>query len=420
MTTLKLMTGALLVVLISSCGMKSPAGETTKKPELATLSDQLHLLLQSVNSASTDTGQPAKGDRPVSPRSLNGNGQLALVLPKDWCSGFFAGCLWEMYELTGDKKWERPALHFTELLEDQKWNRTTHDMGFKMMPSFGKAYQFTGNKNYRDILIQSAKTLISRYNENVQCIRSWDHNQDKWQFPVIIDNMMNLELLFWASKETGDPVFYNVAVNHANMTMKNHFRKDYSSYHVIDYNPVTGEVVKRDTHQGYAGESVWSRGQAWALYGYTLCYRETRDEKYLEQARHIADFILTHPDLPDDMIPYWDFNAPSIPDEPRDASAAAVISSALFEMSTYMADSIRAQYQKPAEQILNNLTAKYRSAPGKNKGFILDHSTGSRPHNSEVDVPIIYADYYYLEALARRNSLPQVSKRSLSEQTTCK
>ncbi|MGD9555787.1 MAG: glycoside hydrolase family 88 protein [Mangrovibacterium sp.] len=414
MTTLKFMIVPLLAFIFSSCGIQSPAGRKAEKPQLAALGDQLHFLLLPVDSASAQTDQPAKGDMPVSPRSLNGSGQLVLVPPKDWCSGFFAGCLWEMYELTGDKKWERPALHFTELLEDQKWNRTTHDMGFKMMPSFGKAYRFTENKNYRDILIQSAKTLITRYNDNVRCLRSWDHNQDKWQFPVIIDNMMNLELLFWASKETGDPVFYNIAVNHADMTMKNHFRGDYSSYHVVDYDTITGKVVKRNTHQGYADESAWSRGQAWALYGYTLCYRETGGQKYLEQARHIADFILTHPNLPDDLVPYWDFDAPSIPDEPRDASAAAVISSALFELSRYLPDSVKLRYRKPAEQILDNLTA-YRSAPGKNKGFILDHSTGSRPHNSEVDVPIIYADYYYLEALIRRNSFSAAEKAPNSQ-----
>src|SRR5688572_5754287 len=211
--------------------------------------------------------------------------------------------------------------------------------------------------------------------------------------------MMNLELLFAATRLSGDSSFYKIAVSHANTTMANHFRSDYSTYHVIDYDTATGKVVKRNTHQGYADESAWSRGQAWGLYGYTMCYRETRDPKYLQQADHIAAFILHHPNLPKDKVPYWDFNAPGIPNEPRDASAAAVMASALYELSQYSTH--KKEYLSVANTILQNLTNSYRSPIGENKGFLLVHSTGSKPANSEVDVPLSYADYYYLEAVLR-------------------
>jgi hypothetical protein len=274
-------------------------------------------------------------------------------------------------------------------------------MGFKMYCSYGTGYRVTSDPAYKEVLIQSAKTLSTRFNPVVGCIRSWDHHKEQWGFPVIIDNMMNLELLFAATRFSGDSSFYKIAVSHANTTMANHFRSDYSSYHVVDYDTATGKVVKKNTHQGYADESAWSRGQAWGLYGYTMCYRETGDPVYLQQAEHIAAFILHHPNLPKDKVPYWDFNAPDIPNEPRDASAAAVMASALYELSRY--SSHKKEYLTVANTILQSLTANYRSAIGGNKGFLLLHSTGSKPSNSEVDVPLNYADYYYLEALLRSN-----------------
>jgi len=272
-------------------------------------------------------------------------------------------------------------------------------MGFKIYCSFGNGFRLTGDKNYRDIIIQGAKTNIKRFNPVTGCIRSWDHNRDKWGYPVIIDNMMNLELLFEATRLTGDSVYYKVAVTHANTTMKNHFRPDFSTYHVIDYDTITGKVVKRNTHQGFSHESAWSRGQAWGLYGYTMCYRETKDKKYLELAEKIAGYILNHPNMPDDLVPYWDFNAPNIPNEPRDVSAAAITASALIELSGYSKNG--AEYKKKAGTILKNLTDKYRAPVGTSLGFLLLHSTGSKPSDSEVDLPLNYADYYYLEALLR-------------------
>lgn len=317
-----------------------------------------------------------------------------------WCSGFYPGTLLELYAKTKDAALLKEAGRMLTLLEKEQYNKTTHDLGFMMYCSFGTALKLDPKPAYQEILINSAKSLCTRFDPKVGCIKSW--NGQKNEFLVIIDNMMNLELLFWATRATGDSSYYKIAVTHANTTMKNHFRDDYSSYHVINYNPETGKVQKKQTAQGYADESAWARGQAWGLYGYTLMYRETRDQKYLDQANHIASFILNHPNLPADRIPYWDFNAPNIPDALRDASAGAVISSALFELAQYASAKEAKVYFSAAEQMLKSLSAApYQSFPGTNAGFLLQHSVGHLPQKSEVDVPLSYADYYYVEAMER-------------------
>ena len=344
----------------------------------------------------------------VSPRTLD-KGELKMVASKDWTSGFFPGQLWFLYEYTGKPVWRQQAESFTANIEKEKTNAGSHDMGFKVYCSFGTGYRLTKNTRYRDIIIDAAKTLSLRFNPVIGCIRSWDHHKERWGFPVIIDNMMNLELLFAATQLSGDSSFYKIAVSHANTTMKNHFRTDYSSYHVVDYDTVTGKVIKKETYQGYADESAWARGQAWGLYGYTMCYRFTKNKKYLEQAEKIAAFILNHRNLPADLVPYWDFNAPNIPNEERDASAAAVLASGLYELSTYSKNG--KLYKEKGDRIVASLTNSYRSPVGENKGFILLHSTGSKPAKSEVDVPLNYADYYYLEALLRSKNLKE--KKSL-------
>ena len=341
----------------------------------------------------------------TNPRTIEPDGKLRLVPSRDWTSGFFPGVLWLMYEYTSNDEWAKHARHYTNHLEREKFNRTTHDMGFKMYCSFGNGLRLTDDADYRDILLQSARTLITRYKEKVGCLRSWDHSTDKWACPVIIDNMMNLELLFWAFRESGDSIFYNIAVNHARTTIKNHFRPDYSSYHVVDYDTITGEILHRHTHQGLAHESAWARGQAWGLYGYTMTYRETGLLEFLNQARHIENFIFTHPNMPEDFVPYWDFDAPEIPNEPRDASAAAIIASALYELSGYIPEK-SADYITKADKILESLSSPaYRSPLNENRGFLLMHSTGSKPGNSEIDVPLAYADYYFLEALLRKKDM---------------
>jgi len=273
-----------------------------------------------------------------------------------------------------------------------------------MFCSFGNAERIASKPEYKDILLQSAKSLSTRFNPAVGCIKSWDSRPD--EFLVIIDNMMNLELLFWATKASGDSSFYKIAVTHADNTMKNHFRTDNSSYHVINYNPQTGVVQQKRTHQGYSNESAWARGQAWGLYGYTVMYRATRDKKYLDKAETIAAFLLNHPNLPADKIPYWDFDAPNIPSALRDASAGAIMSSALLELSSYAKPEERKKYFVAAEIMLKSLSSpQYHSAPGTNGGFLIQHCVGHHPAGTEVDVSLTYADYYYTEAMIRYKAI---------------
>ena len=335
------------------------------------------------------------------PRTVDAGGKLVPCNSSWWTSGFFPGTLWLLYEKTGDAQFRDLAKLFTARIENEKINTGTHDLGFMLYNSFGNGLRLTGDPGYREVLLTGARSLISRFNWRVGCIMSWNPNA-RWKYPVIIDNMMNLEFLMWAHKSSGEASLYHAAVTHADMTIKNHFRKDYSSYHVVSYDPLTGEIEKRQTSQGYADESSWARGQSWGLYGFVMMYRETGQQRYLEQAQHIADYLLAHPNLPEDKIPYWDYNAPGIPNEKRDASAAAIMASALVELSWYSDPGPANQYLGAAVQQLRTLsTAEYRAEPGTNGNFLLKHSVGSIPGKSEVDVPLAYADYYFLEALKR-------------------
>ena len=321
-----------------------------------------------------------------------------------WVGGFYPGSLIYLYEFTKDTSLYNEVLKKMQVLEKEKYNKTTHDLGFMMYCSFGNAYRLQPDSSYKEVIVTSAKSLATRFNPKAGCIRSWDSEPSK--FMVIIDNMMNLELLFAATRFTGDSSFYKIAVTHANTTMQNHFRSDYSSYHLVIYNPATGAVIKKQTVQGASDSSAWSRGQAWGLYGYTMCYRETKDKKYLDQANHIAQFILHHPNLPADKIPYWDFDAPGIPNAPRDVSAGAVMCSTLIELSQYVPAKEAKEYMKAAERMLEALSSPaYSAAAGENGGFILKHGVGNYPRKADVDVPLIYADYYFIEALARYKKL---------------
>ncbi len=334
------------------------------------------------------------------PRSNNKNGTLSLVKSDDWTSGFFPGSLWYLYEFTKDSFWKTEAESYTKRLSKEQYNIQTHDVGFMINCSYGNGYRLIDTKEYEKIIIQAAKSLSKRFRPVVGCIQSWGSNE-RWQDPVIIDNMMNLELLFNATKLSGDSTYYKIAVTHANTTIKNHFRPDFSTYHVVNYDTLTGKVLSKNTAQGYSDGSAWARGQAWGLYGFTMTYRETHDHNYLKQAKHIADFILNNKNLPKDIVPYWDFDAPNIPDEPRDASAAAIICSALYELSTYSTDEEN-KYKEAADKILRSLSSpEYRANLNDNNDFILKHSVGSKPADSEVDVPLIYADYYFIEANLR-------------------
>jgi unsaturated chondroitin disaccharide hydrolase len=274
------------------------------------------------------------------------NGRLKLVGTPDWTSGFYPASLWYLYELTRQPAWLAAARAETQRIEPEQHNTTTHDLGFMVYGPVGHALRLTQEAQYRPVVIQAAKSLCTRFNPRAGVIRSWDQHKPSWQFPVIIDNMMNLELLFEATRLSGDSAYWKTAVTHANTTLRHHFRPDHSSYHVVDYDPATGAVRQRQTAQGYADESAWARGQAWGLYGYTLCYRYTRNPAYLAQAQRIAAFIL--PRLPADKVPYWDYNAPDIPAAPRDASAAAITASALLELAGYVPAPQAADYRRQA------------------------------------------------------------------------
>ncbi len=322
-----------------------------------------------------------------------------------WCSGFYPGTLLYLYDETKNTALLTEANRMLQLLEKEQYNTSTHDLGFMMFCSFGYANKLQPKPAYDQILLNSARSLASRFNPEVGAIRSWD--SDPKDYLVIIDNMMNLELLFWATRFTGDSSFHKIATTHANTTLQHHFRPDNSSYHVINYHPASGAVQQKKTAQGAADESAWARGQAWGLYGYTATYRETGNPQYLQQAQKIADFMLNHPNLPADKIPYWDFNAPEIPNALRDASAGAIMAAALLELSQLVKDNKLAEtYFITAETVIQALSAEpYKAAPGTNGGFLLQHGVGHKPQGTEVDVPLTYGDYYYVEALKRYRDL---------------
>ncbi|MCK0135048.1 glycoside hydrolase family 88 protein [Arenibacter sp. S6351L] len=318
-----------------------------------------------------------------------------------WTSGFYPGILWYMYDLTKDDKWKKEAIKRTEVFEDFKTITEHHDIGFMMFPAYGNGYLFGGKKEYKDILLTSAESLASRFNPNVGTIRSWSNKMHpRWQQHItIIDNMLNLELLFWAAKNGGSKEFYDIAVKHAETTMANHFRPDYTSWHVIEYDSISGKVLNRHTKQGYADDSRWSRGQAWGIYGYSMVYRETGDKKFLDFAVKLTDKYLEL--LPEDYIPHWDFDVPNKETEERDASAAAVVASGLLELSTLVEDKNKQQqYFDTAMRMLESLSSDKYSGVGKADSFLL-HSTGAKSLGHEIDVALIYADYYYIEALDR-------------------
>lgn len=342
-----------------------------------------------------------------------------LVDYEDWTSGFWPGVLWQLYEYTNDTVWKFKAEQYSDLLIPLSVRPAIdHDLGFQIYNSIGQGYRLTKNSAYRDVLLNTAHSLAGLFNPKVGTILSWPGMVDKMNWPhnTIIDNMINLELLFWASRNGGSKELYQVALKHAETTMNHHFREDHTTYHVVVYDPVTGEKIKGVTHQGYADESLWARGQAWAIYGFTMVYRETNDPRFLDFAQQVTDVYLAR--LPEDRIPYWDFDVPNILEEPRDASAAAVTASALLELSAYLSDPTKAiYYREQAEQMIHVLSSEAFQSREQNDAFLL-HSTGHYPNGSEIDYAIIYADYYYLEALLRLHKLenkPPIIDSALSQ-----
>jgi len=329
------------------------------------------------------------------------SGKMVTSDTKWWCAGFFPGTLWYLYDYSKNESIKKIAEERLNLMEPEKHFTGNHDLGFMMYCSYGNAYRITKNDKYKKILDTAAMSLASRFRPKIQSIQSWDSSKN-FKCAVIVDNMMNLELLTWVSNNGGDPRFGEIARIHANTTMQRQFRTDNAAFHVLDYSLATGTLLRKTTWQGYSDSSAWSRGQGWAVYGYTMMYRLTKDEKYREQANKIAAFILNHPNYPKDGIPYWDFDAPNIPDALRDASAGALMASAFLELSDYVTGPLKQKYITAAETILTTLSSsQYLATKGTNGGFLLKHSVGALPLKGEVDVALTYADYYFVEAMLR-------------------
>ncbi|MFW5832222.1 MAG: glycoside hydrolase family 88 protein [Prolixibacteraceae bacterium] len=376
------------VLILAACAGNKESAQADFNGLTNEISEQLKVLVAEIPEDKVPRSYP------------DDDGTIRFVGYRDWTCGFPAGSFWYMYEFTGNDYWKETAIENTVKLDGVQYLTNTHDLGFMVFCSYGNGYRLTGNEAYKDVIIQASESLISRFDPDVGCIRSWDFGH--WEFPVIIDNMMNLEMLLWASEQTNDPKYREIALSHADVTLEHHYRDDWSCYHVVSFDTITGEVIEKQTHQGLNDESAWARGQAWGFYGYVMMYRETNEEKYLQAAENIADFILN--ELPEDMVPYWDFDDPDIPQANRDASAGAIIASALYELSTFSGKG--EVYLDAANAITGSLTSeKYRAVNGQNAGFILMHSVGNMPGEDEIDVAINYADYYYLEALKRKQEL---------------
>lgn len=389
---------ALIAFVVVSCSTSNtglPDGFIEKNIEFAVAQQKLQVK------------QIEESGKIQNPRTTEGK-KVRYVNPDDWTSGFFPGSMWYMYDLTDDTQWMDYAKKYTEALHSAQYLSSHHDIGFIIQCSYGNGLRLSGNSAYEEVIVQAAKSLSTRFRPVAGIIQSWNVSggwqaERGWECPVIIDNMMNLELLFNATRLSGDSSFYKIAVSHADKTLENHHRPDGSSFHVIDYSLSDGSVRHKHTAQGFAHESAWSRGQAWGIYGYAMCYRETGDPRYLEQAQKTFDFIINHPNFPADNVPYWDLDAPNIPDEPRDASSAAIIASALLELANFE----NGEYYKTwAEKIIQSLASPtYRAELGENGNFILKHSVGSIPHGAEIDKPLNYADYYFVEALMRYKTM---------------
>ncbi|AIY15213.1 glucuronyl hydrolase [Cellulophaga baltica NN016038] len=326
----------------------------------------------------------------------------------DWCSGFWPGVLWYAYEASNDASLKKEAAAFTAPIKTIAYNSArNHDIGFMVYCSFGNGYRITGNPEYKEVLLSAADTLATLYNDKVGSILSWPEKREEYAHNTIIDNMMNLELLFWAAKNGGDQRLYDLATSHAEVTMNNLVREDNSLYHLGSFNEETGEFLKGYTHQGYADESMWARGQTWGIYGFAMAYRETGRKDFLETSIKLADHFLER--LPEDGIPFWDFDDPKIPNAPKDASAAAIAACGMFEIANLVEDvTLKNKFNTAATKFVEILSSDAYYSGDKNQALLL-HSTGHLPNNSEIDMPIIYADYYYMEALMRLKKLEEAT-----------
>lgn len=325
----------------------------------------------------------------------------------EWTVGFWPGILWYNYEHTRNTHDVDVATYYTDLLEPlTHLPAYDHDLGFQLFCSYGNGYRLTGKEEYKQVILNAADTLATLFNPKVGTILSWPREVEpnNWPHNTIMDNMINLEMLYWAARNGGRKELYDIATRHAEVTMEHHFRPDGGNYHVAVYDTITGNFLKGVTHQGYADNTLWARGQAWAIYGYTMVYRETRDERFLRFAEKVTDLYLAR--LPEnEYVPYWDFDAPNIPNEPKDASAAAIVASALLELSQLEDNDVkRNSYRQAAVNMLQELSTEHYQSREQNPAFLL-HSVGHHPKGSEIDASINYADYYYIEALTRYKNM---------------
>ncbi len=335
-----------------------------------------------------------------------------------WGSGYFPGMLWYMYEDTTDDFWKQKAQAWTISLENEKGNINHHDIGLIIGCSFGHAYRLTNDSYYRQVVVEAANSLARRFNPAVGCTRSWGKIDNDKTFTVIIDNMVCTELLFMGAKLGGQKQWYDMAVSHALKTMKNHIRSDSSTYHVVEYDPVKGGVIQKRSHQGFAEESCWARGQAWAIYGFTTTFRETGDEPFLKTAQKTADYFIDN--LPKDHIPYWDFRLPDIQKAKRDTSAAAIAASGMLELSTLTKDEQASKkYFDTACSILNALCcAPYLAEGTKSPAILLQMTYGVKDAtNDKIIGSWIWGDYYFVEAMMRYKQITQKQKISFIDKT---
>ncbi len=399
MKTTPLLILALFLPIILSAQAKTPA-TTPPAPAERDLLDIAREQFQFAALQYDGLLAAMRGEKPDrEPHSVR-NGKLRTVRPAGWTSGFFPGSLWLIYEQTRDPRHRAAAEDFTRRLAPIQNFTGHHDVGFMLGCSYGEAWRLTRDPACCAILIQGARSLATRYSPAVGLIKSWDNK--KWQYPVIVDNMMNLGLLWFAGAETGEKTFRDIVTSHADKTLVNHFRADSSSFHLVAYDPLTGAVQKRQTVQGHADSSAWARGQAWGLAGFAAAARYAGSPAYRAQAEKIARFIINHSRMPADGIPCWDYDAPGAPNAaPRDASAGAVTALGLLDLAQQLGPEQGAPYRAFAERQLRSLaTPAYRARLGENGHFLLMHSVGHLPGNSEIDVPLVYADYYFLKALS--------------------
>ena len=393
----KVMSGLVIAISLCACAPKVVNNTLDVDQELNYCNEQIQKTLSRI------------GDTTMMPRNiLAGQSEWNLVPVKieEWTVGFWPGILWYNYENTKSEEMLEAARHYTDILEPlTTLPAYDHDLGFQVFCSYGNGYRLTGDEKYKQIILNAADTLATLFNPKVGTILSWPREVEpnNWPHNTIIDNMLNLEMLYWAAANGGNKELYDIATKHAETTMKYHFREDGSSYHVAVYDTIDGHFIKGVTHQGYADDTMWARGQAWAIYGFTMVYRETKDKKFLRFAEKVTDIYLKR--LSEDYVPYWDFDAPNIPDEPKDASAASIVASALLELSQLEDDPVKAvDYRNAAVNMLITLSSNEYQSREKNSAFLL-RSVGHKPNGSEINASINYADYYYIEALTRLSNL---------------